>query len=63
MIDPVFAQPGQMGNHIPDAPPRACRYRHLGVTAKHDDSDSGADCRIVLSAHVVIIAAEPRIRR
>jgi hypothetical protein len=51
MIDPVFAQSGQMANHISNAPARACRYRHLRVTFKHEDRDSGADSRIVLRVH------------
>jgi len=62
MIDPVLAQSGQIGDHISDVPPRAGRYRHIGVTFKDDDSDSGADCRIVLGVHVVSIAVEPHRR-
>ena len=63
MVDPVFAQSGQMAHHISDRATRASRYRHLGVTFTHYDIDSGADRRIVFGVHVISIAADPNRRK
>jgi hypothetical protein len=56
MIDPVLAEPGQMGKHISDAPLRACRYRRLGITCNHKGGHSGVDLFVGLKVHVVSMA-------